>query len=81
MGVQRGHRPLAMLAVFSSAVAEIRSAGSSHLHAGGGRKATEQVSGPISASHLLCDFGPVTFPFWACFLTYTMGALPGCEHL
>lgn len=70
------------LAVFSSAVAEICPTESSHLCAVGGREAAERGSGPSSASNLLCDFGQVTFPFWACFLIYTMGALPAvsiCE--
>lgn len=30
-----------------------------------GEKAGEEGCGPTSASHLLCDFGQVTFPFWA----------------
>lgn len=69
-GVQRGERPLAMylLAVLASISAKICLTKSSHLQAMAGARGTEareEGSVPISASHLLCDFGQLTLPFWA----------------
>ena len=63
MGVQLGERSLEIdpLAILVSPSAQICMAERNHLHA------TER--GPkergISAPHLLCDFGQVTFSSWA----------------
>lgn len=79
MRVQLGDRPLAVRPPAVWVSAQPRSARLKAaswcvcvMEGASGRDAEEE--GPISASCLLCDFGQVTFPFWA------LLAVTVCEH-